>query len=173
VEHFRALRDRLSEDGTVCQWLHLYRLSATDLACIVASFLEVFPDTTMWQVSRNKVDVALIARKHPWKVDLPRLAERAESNPEIEESLRQAGFDRPTSIVSSLLLGPDDLRALSKGGQLNTDDLPRLEFSAPRSLYRTDARETNLALLTWCKSQPQHEIIEFGTIGRDDESPGR
>ena len=127
----------------------------------------------MWQVSRNKVDVALIARKHPWKVDLPRLADRAECSPEIGENLRQAGFDPPTSIVSSLQLGPDDLRALAAGGQLNTDDLPRLEFSAPRSLYRTDARETNLALLAWYRSQPQDEIIEFGTLGSDGESPGR
>ena len=167
VEHFQALRDRLAEDGIVCQWIHIYQMSPDDLASIIASFVKVFPDGMLWWVSRNRVDVALIAQKHPWKVDFPRLAQRVRELPEVRADLRRDHLKSPVSVLSYLLLGPEELSRLAATAELNTDDIPRIEFSAPRNMYRAGAAEENYAKLASGRSQPMDDMIDFGAAGRD------
>ncbi|UCH35654.1 MAG: fused MFS/spermidine synthase [Armatimonadota bacterium] len=170
VEHFQALRDRLSPEGIVCQWLHIYQMSPHDLASIVATFVDVFPDATMWCVSRNHVDLALIARKHPWEADFPQLERRVGRAPTIRQDLRRALFDSPISVMCSLVLGPDDLRRLAEGGQLNTDDLPWLEFSAPRNVYLRGVVQSNWIMLTSYRTQALDEIVDLGAAGDDADA---
>ncbi len=50
-DHYRDVRDRLTERGVFCQWLPLYQLSRTQLGIIVGTFLEVFPKATVWTPS--------------------------------------------------------------------------------------------------------------------------
>jgi spermidine synthase len=167
VEHFQALRDRLADDGIICQWVQIYQMSPDDLASIIASFVKVFPDGMLWSVSRNNVDVALIAQRHPWKVDFPRLVQRVRDLPEIRAELRRDHLDSPVSVLSYLVLGPQELRRLAATAKLNTDDMPRIEFSAPRNLYRENAVSENWAKLASCRSEAMDDMIEFGAAGRD------
>lgn len=167
VEHFRALRSRLADDGVICQWLQLYEMSPHDMASVVATFVKVFPDATLWWTSRTHVDVALIAQKHPWKAELSRIAGRAAEYPKVAKDLRLAQCPRPITVLSLLALGPEDLRRLGRSGQLNTDDLPELEFSAPRNLYRDTAPEENQVALGTCKAQPLADVVNLGAAGRD------
>jgi spermidine synthase len=169
VEHFQAMRDHLSDDGIICQWLQLYEMSPKDVASVIATFTEVFPEATMWWVSRNHGDVALVAKKRPWRVALSRLRQRAQQNPEIAADLARAQFNSPVDLLSYLVLGPADLRRLRVAGQLNTDDWPYLEFSAPRSLYRCPKRIDNqiLVLLASYKSQDLDHIVDLGDAARD------
>lgn len=167
VEHFRALRGRLADDGVICQWLQLYEMSPRDMASVVATFVNVFPDATLWWTSRTHVDVALIAQKHPWKADLSRIAARSQAYPRVARDLRLAQCPQPITVLSLLALGPQDLRRLSRYGQLNTDDLPELEFSAPRNLYRDTAPEENQTAFGACKAQPLADIANLGAAGLD------
>jgi spermidine synthase len=48
-EHFEAVRRALTAEGVFCQWLPLYQLSPEQLAIILRTFLEVFPDATLWR----------------------------------------------------------------------------------------------------------------------------
>jgi spermidine synthase len=172
VEHFQALHDSLSDDGVVCQWLQLYSMAPRDIASVISSFVRVFPDATLWWVAWNHADVALIAQKRPWKVDVPRLIARCQQNPQIQEDLRRARFDSPLSLLSYLVFGPADLRRLADIGQLNTDDFPSLEFSTPLSLYRNweaTAEEIMLFLASW-KSEPLEDIVDLGPAGRIAEN---
>ena len=43
VEHFQAVRDRLSGQGVFCQWLPLHQLDLDTLRSIVQSFVAVYP----------------------------------------------------------------------------------------------------------------------------------
>jgi spermidine synthase len=169
VEHFQALRDRLADDGIICQWIHIYQMSPDDLASIIASFVKVFPDSMLWWVSRNRVDVALIAQKHPWKVDYPRLARRVQELPQVRADLLRDHLKSPAAVLSYLILGPRELSTIAASAELNTDDIPRLEFSAPRNMYRVDAAEENYAELASARSQPMDDMIDFGAAGRDPE----
>jgi spermidine synthase len=169
VEHFQAMRDHLSDDGIICQWLQLYKVSPKDVASVVATFTKVFPNATMWWTHRRYADVALVAKKRPWRAVLSRLRQRAQQNPQIEADLARARFNSPVDLLSYLLLGPADLRRLREAGQLNTDDWPYLEFSAPRSLYRRPKRwdDYPLSLLAAHKSQKFDQIVDLGDAARD------
>jgi spermidine synthase len=48
-DSFRAVRRALAPGGLYCQWLPLYQLSEAELDSIAASFLDVFPLTTLWR----------------------------------------------------------------------------------------------------------------------------
>src|SRR4029453_11410116 len=57
-EFFEAARARLGPGGVLCQWAHTYDISRRDLQSIVATFLSVFPEGTLWMV--GDADVLLI-----------------------------------------------------------------------------------------------------------------
>ena len=48
-EHFEAVRRSLSADGIFCQWLPLYQLSGEQLAILARTFLDVFPQASLWR----------------------------------------------------------------------------------------------------------------------------
>jgi spermidine synthase len=48
VEHFAAVRQRLSEGGIFCQWLPLYQLDARSLRDVIRTFVSVYPDASAW-----------------------------------------------------------------------------------------------------------------------------
>ena len=48
-EHFESVRRALTADGVFCQWLPLYQLSPEQLAIILRTFLDVFPEATLWR----------------------------------------------------------------------------------------------------------------------------
>ena len=48
-EHFESVRRALTAEGVFCQWLPLYQLSPEQLAIILRTFLEVFPEASLWR----------------------------------------------------------------------------------------------------------------------------
>ena len=48
-EHFQAVRERLAPGGIFCQWLALYQFGPAEFETVVATFLAVFPDATLWR----------------------------------------------------------------------------------------------------------------------------
>jgi spermidine synthase len=170
IEHFQALRSRLNDGGIICQWVQIYEMSSHDLASIIATFVRVFPDATLWWTGRDSTDIALIAQKRPWKIDYPRVARRMGELPEVRADLKRTSLDSPLAVLSYLALGPMDLNRVAGGGDLNTDNLPRIEFSAPRSLYATDAADRNRVMLAKRKAQLFDQIVNLGAPGRSADT---
>ena len=48
-EHFESVRRALTAEGVFCQWLPLYQLSPEQLAIILRTFLDVFPEASLWR----------------------------------------------------------------------------------------------------------------------------
>ncbi|HEX6900177.1 MAG TPA: fused MFS/spermidine synthase [Thermoanaerobaculia bacterium] len=135
-EHFRAVARRLAPGGLYAQWLPPHQMSAGELRMIVATFLAVFPAAELWLSDPGPRGgmgtLALVA----WDgAGPPPGARRAAA-----ESRRFPGL--------ALLCGPRALREWSAGARTNTDDFPRLEFSAAVSRFRKDRNlgEMNAAL---------------------------
>jgi spermidine synthase len=61
-DSFEAVRRALAPGGLYCQWLPLYQISEAEFDSIAASFLDVFPQTTLWRgdFSAGEAAVALI-----------------------------------------------------------------------------------------------------------------
>jgi spermidine synthase len=135
-EHFEAVRQHLSPNGLFCQWLPVFQLRETELAMILATFGEVFPNATLWRgnFSARLPRLAVIGRNGPWpdKTTIDqRIAELAASGQVDDIWVTQS------EAFWMLYMGP--LSALDKrlaGTPHNSDDQPRFEYLAGHSRQR-------------------------------------
>lgn len=147
LEAFRLGAGALREGGIFCQWVNLYGMSPENLRTIVRTFLEVFPHAYIVSPLLH-ADILLVGAREPFEVDVARIAERM-ARPEVADDLAHAAIRIRTveAFVAHLRLAPPQTRALAGAGPLNTDDLPRVAFSAPRDVYK-QTRDANEDLLS-------------------------
>ncbi|MEE8522394.1 MAG: fused MFS/spermidine synthase [Thermoanaerobaculia bacterium] len=123
-EHFRGVASRLEDGGVFVQWLPAHQLAVAELRMIVATFLDVFPSAELWL---NRPDVralgslALVA----WAGGEPTPGERVDV---AQSSARFVGLE--------YLCGADVLARWSSGAPRNSDEWPRVEFSAAVSRFK-------------------------------------
>ncbi|MCS5637683.1 MAG: fused MFS/spermidine synthase [Myxococcota bacterium] len=130
-EHYRDVRDHLTENGIFCQWLAVYQLSETQLGIIAETFAEVFPEATLWRpYFRPHLPIlALVGSAGP----LP-TARQVEAR---AGELRAGGVDDPWITdpegVWTFYMGPiATLREGLPSPGRHTDDLPVFEFVSAR-----------------------------------------
>jgi len=137
VEHFRLARSRLAPGGVMAQFLPLYELSRADLMMILRTFVRVFPRTAVFFTG---TDTVLLGWTDGASLRLETAAAKF-AVPELRASLAQSGLDRPERLLEMLVMeiGPDGVAI--EEGPVNTDDLPVIEFSAPKSalVYQPDS----------------------------------
>ncbi len=141
VEHFRAVRERLTADGLFCQWLPLHQLDLDTLRSIAAAFLQAFPDGAALLAS-NSLDtptLGLVGR-----AGATRFAPHA-----LPELAARFGLDDDFAVLGSFITDPAALRRFAADAPLNTDDHPWVASRAPRITYAPDSapRDRLLALL--------------------------
>ena len=142
VEHFKACRAKLKPGGLMVQWLPLYGLSQQDIQIVTASFLEVFPEASLWcwYPSRGREDTILLGVNGTLELDLPEIQCRLD---ELKDS--DTPWERAEEVVAGFLMEGPRLAEFAGDAPLNTDDRPVLEFTAPISLYqRSDRSEKEL-----------------------------
>jgi spermidine synthase len=137
-EFYEVCQDRLTPDGILCQWIHLRALQEEDLKMVIATFAEVFPRGQVWMGAAK--DLLLLG----WKGEGPasRMPQRLEDvwrqMPEVRADLQAMGVATPLAFYGRYVCDLEDLRSWRAGARLNTDDLPLLEYRAPRNLYRSE-----------------------------------
>lgn len=142
-EFFQSARARLSPGGVLCQWAHTYDISTQDLKSIIATFLSVFPDGTLWLV--GDADVLLVGSTEPLDTRIAGIA-AAMKRPGVADDLATVGVKNPFSVTSNFIAGGDALRAWASPDVIQTDDRSALEFSGPRSIFGS-ARDDNATSL--------------------------
>ncbi|MFA5505559.1 MAG: fused MFS/spermidine synthase [Vulcanimicrobiota bacterium] len=126
ADYYQLCKDRLTENGVVCQWVPLLLLDEPDLRLVVKAFLEVFPNATLWEGSKD--DYLLIGTKDDLKIDLPQLARRMEE-PGLKAKLESIGIDSAEALLATYMHGPEFLREMTAETPVTTDDRPYLEYS--------------------------------------------
>jgi spermidine synthase len=137
-DFYALAKKHLEEDGIFVQWIQMYSLSSENTRMILATLLEEFEYAEVWESVPS--DLIVIASNTPLKFSSD-WRERLTRNPE-----RWKEYSERLWIHS-----PDELLAHRRGGitsQIkglsdfrNTDNRPRLEFSAPWSLYEDTITE--------------------------------
>ena len=123
LEFFRLVRARLTEGGVFAQWLPGYLLSEEDKRMMIRTFGIAFPYTYVWQIDVSE-DIILLGSDGPL-TSPDKLLERVESM----KNAKGLGQDY------RLWLMPEDVRDIvEKGGIINTDDMPILEFVSARNM---------------------------------------
>ena len=135
VEYFRLARSRLAPGGVFAQWLPLFQLPPEAFRAVVRSYLEVFPDATLWAgcLDANRPVAMLLGsgRAAPDEVlDPAGLAARIASAEAARADLAGLGLDSPEAVLSHFVAGPERLRELAGAGALSSDDRPLVEMLA-------------------------------------------
>lgn len=155
TEYYRLSKKRLKPGGMVSQWIPLHHLSGEDFRILVASFLAVFPKASMWY---TKWDAILIGANDEIDIDLNRIAQNMKK-PAVAESLKIIGITNSYQLVSHYMMGHEQLREYTKDVRPVSDDLPVVEFTAPRIHQQgVTIKGANLAGILKFRSQPEIRI---------------
>jgi Flp pilus assembly protein TadD len=129
VEYFEEARAHLKPGGYMTAWLALYHMGDEEVRSTLKSFVEVFPNATLW--FSNEGDIVMVGSLSPMKIDR-RIAERM-ARPGVREDLARVGIDDPADILSALLMdGPALRKYADVSGVVHTDDNMLIEFHAAR-----------------------------------------
>jgi spermidine synthase len=157
-EFYRLLRERLSADGLLVQWLPFHLLSEEETRMTARTFQAVFPHTTLW-LSPLRHHGVLVGTMHPLEIDVGRLRARLEMQTTREE-LEPMHTRDLLDFLSWFVMGEEALASYVGDARLNTDDHPYLEFTPALAFFTAgryqvqnlarfhDARESVLPLLT-------------------------
>ena len=175
VEHFRAVRDRLSEQGVFCQWLPLHQLDLDSLASITRSFLEAFPhgSAILATYSLETPVIGLVATEDGRPFDIDRLRERRErANAAL--SAPALGVADEMALLAAFVAGPASLARFAGEVDPNTDDHPRVAYTAPHLAYRGGSLPSGrLLAFVGASSLTPREIIGTSGDAAFEEQLGR
>lgn len=139
VDFYQSVRAKLREGGTFVQWVNLYSLSPEDLALVLRSFGQAFPEAQLWVAGG---DLAMIGGQT--RVSLEGIRAYYKENPELARELADLGFANVEQLLGSYICPLEFALAEIPAGPVNTDDKPILEYSAPFSMYNLDSYGLNL-----------------------------
>jgi spermidine synthase len=167
-DYFAQCSRRLRPGGLLSTWLPLYGLSVEDIRGILKSLNSVFPHVQVWYAnSEPHENTIVLASPQRIAIDPQSLARRLAAAP-VASDLAESGITATNQVLDFFLLGDRAVADFSRTGQLNTDDHPRLEFLAPRSLRRKQSWVDNLAALRLAR-----EPIDPYLVGADPAERAR
>ena len=134
ADFYRLCRRILTEDGIMCQWVPLHRLPEDHYKMIVRTFIEVFPETTLWYKYTPDF-VILIGTREPLRINYKNFIDRARIA-SIREGLAADDLDG-MSLLDSFMMGPETVHKYVGAGPIHTDNRPRLEFFRGADLVGT------------------------------------
>ena len=130
-DFYKLCRRILTEDGVMCQWVPLHRLPESHYKMIVRTFINVFPETTLWYKYTPDF-VILIGTPKRLSIDYENFIARSKIR-SIQEGLATDDLDG-MSLLDSFMMGPASVKEYAGAGHIHTDDRPRLEFFKGKDL---------------------------------------
>jgi spermidine synthase/tetratricopeptide (TPR) repeat protein len=172
LEFYRLVRDRLAVGGIAIQWLPLHGLSEREFKIIVRTFLEAFPDMTLWAnvgfETYGQVGYAKLVggKDGPVLVDHARLSSRLASTP-MGKDLAAYGMEGPEELLDLFIAGPEGISRWTETLPVQTDDHPIVPYTTRHSLGRRmvpslllGVREPVTPWLTGARTREQEAAIE-------------
>jgi spermidine synthase len=144
LEFYRAVFERLEDDGIFGQWIQGYDVAPQTIRTIIATLRAVFPSVEIWE-TLSGTDLLLVARKTPHQPDLVELRQRLDTWPyrsALQEVWRVDGVE---GLYAGFVAGDGVSAAILKaeGTRLNTDDRVRIEWEFARTVGRRNLFELN------------------------------
>lgn len=119
-EYFSLVRDAMKDDGVVLQWIgHRPRVEYT---LIMRTFLEVFPEATLWYDANF-----MVGTKQRLRID-PEALDRLRRNAMTRAALDAVGLTGFDVLRSWYTAGAQEMRAFVGAGPVLSDDRPLVEY---------------------------------------------
>jgi spermidine synthase len=140
-EFFEVCSEKLKPGGCMVQWFHLYEMDDDLFKMIIRTFRSSFPFITVWHPLNE--DVIMIGSEGPQIVDYDRVRS-AISRESVRNDLKRIGIHDLATLLSMQSMSAGSVKKYTGTGVLNTEDLPLLEYNAPRAFF-LNARVINLS----------------------------
>jgi spermidine synthase len=169
--HFQAMRDHLTEDGLVVQWVPLINFDPDVLQSLVRTFITVFPEAHAFRDNYDAENpmLLLVGKKagHPLKIDIDYLAR----NIQREKPAGRVLYDM-SDFLGEYITDAKGLSEFSKSGELNTDLNPYILFHAPRNAYLSRHEDYNRSLeaLIEFRDPPDPSLFHFPDGAQADKA---
>jgi spermidine synthase len=119
-EYFTLVRRALKDNGLALQWIG--HRPATEYKLIMRTFLDVFPDATLW------FDAGLmVGSTSPLRID-PSTLDAKRRDPRTRAALDEIGLVDFATLRTWYTAGPEEMRRFVGAGPLLTDDRPLVEY---------------------------------------------
>lgn len=128
-ESYELYRKRLKPGGIACQWFHYYSMSPRDFKITLRTFLSVFPTVQVWNADNN---VFLLGSEEPILINTADVDRRMKTA-SVARDLERVKVSTPYLLLGYYMFGGDEAREYVGDGPINTDNLPLIEFEAPRN----------------------------------------
>jgi len=161
VEFYEYARKRLHPGGIVAQWLPLYETDEPSMKSELASFLEVFPEGTIWSshIPRNGGnDLVMIGQDGPMRIDVDQMTSRIQQNPRLAQSLADVDLSYLITLLSTYFGRGPDLVEWLEGAQINRERSLRLQYLAGFSVDIYEVREIYHAMASY-RRYPEDILI--------------
>jgi len=145
---YEAVASRIGDNGTFLQWMQAYEVDAKTIRTVYATVGSVFPEVETWAL--HQTDMLLMARLSPTDHDLARVRERAAQEPFASGLALTWGVEGAAGLYTGYVASAELARRLAAGeqGEINTDDMPLLEFGFARGVGgRAGFRPTDVLVL--------------------------
>ena len=119
-EYFTLVRRALKDNGLALQWIG--HRPVTQYKLIMRTFLEVFPEATLWMNGGIMVGSLQPLTLHPATLSF-KLA-----SPVTRDALQEVGLRDFETLKSWYTAGPDEMRRFVGDGPVLTDDRPIVEY---------------------------------------------
>lgn len=135
LEHFRHVKAALKPGGAMAQWLPLYQLSPDNLKVILRTFATAFDHVTVWygDVNSEQPTLLLMGSSEPLSLRPDKLAATLEI-PSVKKDMLESSD--PLSFLSFYVMDRAGVMDFTQGAELNTDNRPVIEFTAPRYIWK-------------------------------------
>ena len=120
IEYFKLVARSLALHGIMVQWVSPG--SAFEHALIVRTFLQAFPNSTLWLGGD-----LLVGSPSPLRIGQAELESRL-ADPAARASLAEVGFNHAQDVLAQFRGTPGELSAYAGAGPVLTDDHPILEY---------------------------------------------
>ena len=133
------------------QWVQGYEIAPADLRMVIGTLAAHFPEVTLWH--GEGTDLLLLGRVAPVPFRFDRLR-ALWRDPALHKDFEALDIHEPEGFTAYYLLSDAELRQLSAGSTLNTDDRTILEYDAPRTLLAHGLGEANQELIGRFRNRP-------------------
>ncbi len=153
ADYFELCKRRLNPGGVVTQWVPLYESDAATVKSEVATFMEAFPEGTVWgnEVGGKGYDTVLLGHLGPTRFDLEALQRRLDDrdHARVAQSLREVELGTAVDLLATYAGRGPDLRPWLEGAQVNRDHNLRLQYLAGLGLNRYEGEIIHESMLAY------------------------
>ncbi|MCH8911893.1 MAG: spermidine synthase, partial [Chloroflexi bacterium] len=158
IEYYELAKQRLNEHGIITQWVPLIELDEATVKSLVGTFLEVFPEGTLWSnhiPNEGGSDIIMIGQVAPLSVDADDLTSRIEENPALEKSLAEVKIEGVLRLLAAYVGEKRNLAQWLEDAQINRERNLRLQYLAGLSLDLREHQEIYRTIVQY-RRYPDH-----------------